>query len=366
MLDREYITYAQNREDLIIQAFFVEKQKGFYIDIGANHPKEHSVTKLFYDMGWRGINIEPEPKMFKLLEQNRHGDINLKIGLSDKPGKLSMRQYLGKRSGLSTFSEKMMQENSEIGEFVDVRTEVTTLDLLLSSQEIDHIDFMKIDVEGFEDKVLKGNNWKKFRPSLICVEANHVVNEWQNTLKKANYDEIFYDGLNKYYVAQEAKEVKNNFSFVNSVASLNIVNYRSAEKIQKLHRHTEQISADIDALKTENLRLQREIIDSKRIISLIKQFIKTSDAVIRRMIEKLNRPRNNKKRATKLIIDNSKNKKELHKRIRVYDLDSYYSNSYKKDRIAYRIMSNLYNGFSRLIFSAGKSILGLVRRGKHA
>jgi peptide methionine sulfoxide reductase MsrB len=65
---RKIISYAQNREDVIIDAFFPDLKKGFYVDIGAADPNYDSVTKFFYEKGWSGINIEPNPQLFKLLE----------------------------------------------------------------------------------------------------------------------------------------------------------------------------------------------------------------------------------------------------------------------------------------------------------
>ncbi len=74
-MSRFTISYAQNREDIIIDAFFKGKSSGFYVDVGANHPVVDSVTKLFYQKGWNGINIEPNPRMASLLIADRPRDI---------------------------------------------------------------------------------------------------------------------------------------------------------------------------------------------------------------------------------------------------------------------------------------------------
>src|ERR1700742_2763080 len=99
------VTYAQNREDILLDAFFRDIEQGFYVDVGASHPVVSSVTKLFYEKGWRGINIEPSHKYYKLLEEDRPEDINLNVGISDKKGTLTLREYQG--YGLSTFSPMM-------------------------------------------------------------------------------------------------------------------------------------------------------------------------------------------------------------------------------------------------------------------
>ena len=71
------ISYAQNGEDIILNRVFMGEKNGFYIDVGAGKPNDDSVTKVFYDLGWRGINIEPHPENFHLLDKERKRDINL-------------------------------------------------------------------------------------------------------------------------------------------------------------------------------------------------------------------------------------------------------------------------------------------------
>ena len=77
------ISYSQNREDVLLNRLFPERSSGFYIDVGACYPVIHSVTKLFYDRGWRGINIEPLPSLSAVLTNDRPRDINLRMGLSN-------------------------------------------------------------------------------------------------------------------------------------------------------------------------------------------------------------------------------------------------------------------------------------------
>ena len=83
----KFITYCGGDfEDIIIAKAFDGIKKGFYIDVGANHPVERNVTKHFYDNGWNGINIEPLKKEYELLAGERSNDINLNMGLADKKG----------------------------------------------------------------------------------------------------------------------------------------------------------------------------------------------------------------------------------------------------------------------------------------
>ena len=69
-----FISYSQNFEDVMLWRALKHIKNGFYIDVGANHPEEDSVTKSFYENGWSGINIEPEKEFYELLEEGRESD----------------------------------------------------------------------------------------------------------------------------------------------------------------------------------------------------------------------------------------------------------------------------------------------------
>jgi len=102
MKDR-IISYSQDKEDLILLSFLEDIEKGFYVDIGANDPWTYSVTKLFYELGWNGINIEPLPDMYDKLCEDRPFDTNLNIGISNEEGFMELRVA----DDLSTFDEKV-------------------------------------------------------------------------------------------------------------------------------------------------------------------------------------------------------------------------------------------------------------------
>jgi hypothetical protein len=95
-----FTSYAQNYEDVMLARAFKGIEKGFYIDVGAQDPVQDSVTKAFYEQGWRGINIEPVMHWFDRLCADRPHDINLQLAVSDHPGMLHLFEVMD--SGLST------------------------------------------------------------------------------------------------------------------------------------------------------------------------------------------------------------------------------------------------------------------------
>jgi FkbM family methyltransferase len=103
VLARKKISFAQNQEDLLLDRA-LGKPNGFYVDVGANDPEIDSVTKLFYDRGWRGINIEPNPVPFRRLAARRPRDINLNVGASNTAGELTF-YTVPEGDGWSTFNQ---------------------------------------------------------------------------------------------------------------------------------------------------------------------------------------------------------------------------------------------------------------------
>ena len=209
----QLISYAQNREDIIIDAFFDYKDNGFYLDVGANYPVEASVTKRFYQRGWHGINFEPNVKLHGLLKADRPRDTNLCIGVGAVNSESSFRQY-DNADGLSTFSEaeKQTLDPSYVDlkkDYVDIQVPVRTLASIAKEYlEGVHVDFLKVDVEGFEYDVLAGNDWNTLKPEVICIEANHVDQDWHPLLDSHGYSIFFNDGLNEYYALSDSPRLK--------------------------------------------------------------------------------------------------------------------------------------------------------------
>ncbi|MCA9331804.1 FkbM family methyltransferase [Candidatus Saccharibacteria bacterium] len=205
-------SYAQYHEDIILAALFKGKKDGFYVDVGANYEEYHSVTKYFYERGWRGINIEPIPRLIKTFNKKRPRDINLNYAVAAKKGTLSFREYPN-HDGYSTFSEETKKENEKLGlPHIDYDVKVDSLKNIFTRYKLTEIDFLKIDVEGFENEVLHSNDWKIFRPKVICIEANHRDEDWSKFIISQKYTCIIFDGLNEYYIDNESMVIFDNFA----------------------------------------------------------------------------------------------------------------------------------------------------------
>lgn len=195
------------QEDLIVDSILGCKKEGFYVDVGANHPKILSNTKRFYDRGWSGINIEPNPTIFDLLQKERKNDINLNVGIGNEKGE--MKYYLLAPDQLSTFDHRAAQESIRSRKAILEKTltvPVSTLTEVLESHAKDRfIDFMSIDVEGFEEEVIAGGDWRRFRPGLLMLEINQNGEVILKMMREMNYRLIYANGLNGIFIDDEKR-----------------------------------------------------------------------------------------------------------------------------------------------------------------
>lgn len=169
------MSWAQEGEDLILYSLFdrIDPENRFFVDVGANHPQRFSNTWLFYQEGWRGINIDPFPGSMEEFERLRPRDINLEIGVAEVAATREL--YLFCDSALSTFSDDLARvHTSEHGLEVRSKIEVSTATLTsIFEQHLSDgfiVDFMSVDVEGAELEVLQSLDWTRWRPTFLLVE----------------------------------------------------------------------------------------------------------------------------------------------------------------------------------------------------
>jgi FkbM family methyltransferase len=205
------ISYAQNAEDVLLHRAFPEGTEGFYIDVGANDPVFDSVTKHFYDRGWHGINIEPQGRFYERLCAARPRDINLQIGLSYHEGTHTFYEVPA-RDGWSTFSVPHAEAFRQAGLQVIPRALPLTTLARLCERYVDRpIQFLKIDVEGYEREVVAGADWQRWRPQILIIEAaGHE--DWERPLLAADYLYATFDGINRFYVSAEQRHLLAAFA----------------------------------------------------------------------------------------------------------------------------------------------------------
>ena len=204
-------SYSQNAEDLLVDAILGCKTAGTYVDIGANDPVAFSNTKRFYDRGWAGICIEPNPERYNKLTRQRERDVVINCGISETEGYFPF--YVLDQDMISTFdldiaNNMKLERCAKIVETLDIP--IQRLDSLLDKYLKDKsIDFISIDVEGNELAVLKSNNWKKFNPSIIVIETCNNTNDIYSYLVEREYLPVLQNAENTIFVKKFQFNEKN-------------------------------------------------------------------------------------------------------------------------------------------------------------
>lgn len=208
-------SYAQNAEDVPLWRVFKDQPEGFYVDVGASWPKD-SITTVFYERGWTGLNLEPAPHLVEELRAVRPRDKNLQIAVSNRSGTATLftppEAHLG---GLSTIDTENTARLTEHGFSTNpIEVPMATLAEILAAHVDRTIDFLKIDVEGHEKAVIEGGDWNRWRPRILVIESiepmssiKSIHGEWEPILLNAGYLFSFFDGLNRFYLREEDREL---------------------------------------------------------------------------------------------------------------------------------------------------------------
>lgn len=173
------LSYAQEGEDRVLSSLLYKLHggrqinDGFYVDVGAHHPYRYSNTCLFYKQGWHGINIDAMPGSMSAFRKQRPRDINLESGIARETG--TRKLFLFNEPALNTFDESLASarcnDDWPIATTVDVRMVPLSEILREYLPSGKAIDFLTVDVEGFDLEVLQSNDWQKYRPTVVLVET---------------------------------------------------------------------------------------------------------------------------------------------------------------------------------------------------
>jgi FkbM family methyltransferase len=276
------ITFAQNFEDVMLARLFPDRGWGFYVDVGAGDPEYLSVTKWFYDQGWSGINIEPNSTLYAKLVGARPRDVNLDCAAGAAPGTAPF--FEADINEFSTLGCSGAREQGFVGATRSVKI-LTLTEILARYVAGRHIDFLKIDVEGSEQAVLSGLDLQCYRPTVILVEATaphtriETASQWENLLTEAGYLDVYFDGLNRFYVAKENEHLRTHFLLPPNVFDA-ISDGRTVAKIQRLQTKIAENDREIAKLGSFDAQLRPTSEGVARLESRLNQL---EESIQRRM-----------------------------------------------------------------------------------
>jgi len=277
-----FVSFAQNFEDVLLWRALKHIDKGFYIDIGAQHPEADSVSKAFYDHDWRGVHVEPIRPYADLLRDHRPDEVVLEVALAAESGILTF--YNIPETGLSTADSTIAEGHWHQGFTIqEITIPCIPLSDVFARYGDRDIHWVKIDVEGFELAVLEGWGDSPVRPWIVVVESTlpntqidtHEI--WEAQLLERGYTPAFFDGLNRYYVAEQHPEllealeygptVFDQFAFSPQVThtytvlfrqQLNLERERAQKELEHAHdRAQQELALERDRAQQE-LALERD------------------------------------------------------------------------------------------------------------
>jgi FkbM family methyltransferase len=288
-MEEKIISYAQNFEDIMLYRALKHIKSGFYIDIGAADPIGESVSKLFYDKGWRGINIEPNKTNFDKILSNRPEDININSAIGDLNGKdIDFFEYISpgyyNNGSLDVkHAELTKKYGFEINKY---KVSVLTLDDIFNTYKVNTVHWLKIDVEGNEYNVLKGWNLD-IMPWIVVIEAigtysfEQIHDKWEFILLNKGYKFVYSDLVNRYYLHDKQIGLKKFFNYgpncldnfyiplsstyidpecLNDYGHEDIQNERLKHEIIKYKREIEQIYSSRSWKITKPLRVIKNFL----------------------------------------------------------------------------------------------------------
>ena len=195
---------SQHKQDEFIVNYFKGKKNGVFVDIGAHDGITLSNTYVLEkELGWTGICIEPMPRQFKNLSECRTSKLyNCAIYDTNGTEKFTMVDYDGYPDMLSGISKDItikhmsgiLSESSRMGaklKYIDVQTRI--LNEILEENNTYEVDFLSVDVEGAELKILKGIDYDKFHIKVIIYENGENTNSVRDFLKSKDFS--FYKRL---------------------------------------------------------------------------------------------------------------------------------------------------------------------------
>ena len=191
-------------EDIFVRRFFKNYKKGTYVDVGSYHPIKGSLTYNLYKKNWSGINIDLSKISVDLFKISRSQDINLRAAITDYDGKTFYYE-----------NSPINQQNSMIENSFAKKIEIDCfkLNTVLDKYQIKKIDYLNIDAEGNDFKVISTFDFERFKPVLVTIEFNNydfdmlLESDIHTLMKNNGYKLISKFGVTCFYV--ENKSLSN-------------------------------------------------------------------------------------------------------------------------------------------------------------
>ena len=201
-------SFALNELDRRLEPY-LDRDQGVFIEAGANDGIQQSNTLYFEKYrGWKGLLVEPIPELAKRCRKNRPQCevANTALAPFGFPDKQITMRFCGLMSLVkgAMKSSREEQEHVELGsvcqrlEPYEVTVPVSTLSDLWERHQLEEVDLLSLDVEGFELQALQGLDMKRHRPRLMLIEARYrnevdqYLEPWYRPIADLSHHDVLY------------------------------------------------------------------------------------------------------------------------------------------------------------------------------
>ena len=261
-----FVSYAQNFEDVMLWRALRDVEHGFYVDLGAQDPLVDSVSLAFHERGWHGVHVEPSSFYAEALRRHRPGDVVIQAAVGDGASLVTFFEI--PNSGISTVDPAIAEQHRQRG-FVIQESKVPSISLsaVFDACPSDVIHWLKIDIEGSERTALASWGTSTRRPWVVVVESTlplsqiEAKHDWEALLLERDYRFVYFDGLNRFYVAKEKSALTSAFSSPPNVFDAFAVNGTASSWIHRRmeERYREQADESTAAYRRLEEELRSEI-----------------------------------------------------------------------------------------------------------
>jgi FkbM family methyltransferase len=263
-------SYSQNFEDVILWRALKTVKRGTYIDVGAQDPVIDSVSLAFYENGWRGVHVEPNPFYAEQIRKSRPDENVIEAAIGADEGTITFFEITD--TGLSTGDADIAEMHRASGHAVKrIEVQCMPLSKVLEPYEGRDVHWLKIDVEGMEKQVIESWAASPVRPWIVVVESTKPnspepnYNVWEPSLLALEYEFVYFDGLNRFYVSAEHSELKSSFQAGPNVFDGFVLSGSSSASFsKKLNTEISESKREISSLRDQLHERTAEVVRLSR------------------------------------------------------------------------------------------------------
>jgi len=208
------ISFSQQGEDLILSRLihvikefeYMKFEGGNFVDAGCYHPIDSNTTFLLYLSNWKGVNIDISPESIELFNNYRKNDINLNAAIGDVDKDSILVNEQNKKIRLTNSLLATSPKDSAKYSIPQI-----SLENIFTNYLNNKVDYLNIDIEGFEIKALKGIDFDKCRPKIISIEIHSqdvktaLNSEIANFLYSHNYKCVAVSQITYFFIENYIK-----------------------------------------------------------------------------------------------------------------------------------------------------------------